>query len=408
MSETRLNNRRNWKAIAFPYDHFFPDDSKECQYCLTELQAEILRGIIEPLAWSTRWWSDTDTAINQDELTAFRDDIIRRLMMGCCGDETPIQYRYTGDGILQRSDDGGTTWTDAPEFDPRNNSVEFPPIEGEDGSDKRCSAATGAAALVKEQIGSNLTDEMTRYTLQQLITDWVQTMIQSSNPFEALLTVITNQIFALVISVIRPALTDPVYHQFACALYCTMADDGSFSDSQWQEARLKVESNITGVAGLFLGHLVYLLGMRGLTNLVRSAPAADGDCSDCECTDPCVIVVNTAPGMAVHLNVPPTDIDGDGNCVYIVTSELAFDSYQALYFGFGIGTFYDAAMCGYLLIDTKIITGGSGGTIAVIATRCGGSPEGLPHDACYAQMGFQSSPGDHVPFTVELHLRACP
>lgn len=328
-------------------------------------------------------------------------------MSCCCDDQTPLQYRYTGDGVLQQSTDGGETWTDCPLKDPRNNSPEFPPIPGEDGNDKRCQAATGAAALVKEQIGNNLTDDMGRYTLLQLITDWVTTMINSSNPLEALLTVVANQIFALVISVIRPALTDEVYHTFACALYCTMADDGSYSESQWAEARSKITTNIPGVAGLFLEHLVYLLGTRGLTNLCRSAPAADGDCSDCDCSTPCVIVVNTAPGEDINLNVPPDDIDEDGNCVYIVTSALVGGSYQALYFGFGIGEFYHVGDCGYLLVDSQIITGGAG-AVAIFATNCDGTPNGLPHNGCYAQMGYQTSPGNHEPFTVELHLRACP
>jgi len=206
-------------------------------------------------------------------------------MSCCCGNVTPTQYRYTAEGVLQLSEDAGVTWTDAPQFDTRNNSPEFPPISGDDGDDKKCQAAAGAALLVKEQVGDQLTDDMGRYTLLQLITDWVTTMVNSSNPFEALLTVVANQIFALIIATLRPALTDTVYDLFRCALYCNMADDASFDDSQWAAARDDITAMVGGIAGIFLEHLVYLLGSRGLTNLVRSAPVSDADCADCSCSD---------------------------------------------------------------------------------------------------------------------------
>lgn len=288
MQEILMNERRNWKAQVFPYDHFIPDNSPECLYCLTDNQAEILRGIIEPLAWHTRWWSDTDTPIDKDAIEAFRDDLTRRLMMSCCGDEIPVQYRYTTDGVLQRSEDGGSTWTDAPEYDPRNYSPQFPPMSGDDGDDKKCLAATGAVALIKEQVGDQLTDDMTRYTLAQLITDWVKTYLETSNPFLTLLTVIANQIFALIIAVLRPALTDAVYATLKCALYCHMGEDASFSIAQWQAVRNDITSQIGGIAGVFLEHLVYLLGAGGLTNLARAGGAASGDCFDCGCGADCV------------------------------------------------------------------------------------------------------------------------
>jgi len=96
--------------------------------------------------------------------------------------------------------------------------------------------------------------------------------------------VVANQIFALIISAVRAALTDDVYHLFACALYCTMADDASFSNAQWIAARSKILTDISGIAGVFLEHLVYLLGKTGTTNLIRSAPDNTGDCSDCGCS----------------------------------------------------------------------------------------------------------------------------
>jgi hypothetical protein len=240
--------------------------------------------MVEYLRWATRWVSDTEE-IDKDYIESFRDELEYRLMSGCCDDNLPIQYRYSSTGVLQRSLNGGGVWEDCPNYDPRVYSPVYPPMSGADDADKRCIAAVGGAALIKEQVGEQLTDDMSRYTLQQLITDWVGTMLETSNPFEALLRVITNQIFALVIATLRPALTTEVYDLLRCVLYDNMSDNASFTEEQWENARSDTLTKITGIAGIFLEHLLYLLGRVGLTNVVRQGYAIEGDCSDCnECT----------------------------------------------------------------------------------------------------------------------------
>jgi hypothetical protein len=207
--------------------------------------------------------------------------------MSCCCDQPPVQFRWTEDGDLERSVDGGVTWTPAPEYDPRLNSPRFPEPPGAESDDKKCIAATGMTALIKEQVGDNLTDDMARFTLGELISTWVQTMIQSSNPFQALITIAANQIFALVIAVLRPALTEAVYDMLTCIFYCNMADDISFNASQLDNVTTAVGDQIGGVATLFFQQLINLLGVVGLTNLARAGGASSGDCSDCDCT-PCI------------------------------------------------------------------------------------------------------------------------
>lgn len=282
MTERQANERRNWKGIIFPYDTFIPDDSPECQYCLTDKQATLLRGLLEPVGWVTRWWSDT-TDIDQDAIEAFRDDTIRRLMMSCCNEEFAIIFRWTEDGVLQSSNDGGTTWEDNPTEDPRHSSPTYPPVPGEPSDDKKCIAATGMTAIIKGQVGDQLTDDMSHFTLQELIETWVNTLLQTSNPFLALINIAVNQIFALVISALRAALTSGVYDTLTCIFFCNIADDLSFDDSRWATVRSDITDQISGIAGLFFEHLVFLMGAVGLTNLARSQAATTGDCSGCSC-----------------------------------------------------------------------------------------------------------------------------
>jgi len=158
-------------------------------------------------------------------------------------------------------------------------------------------------ALIKSQVGDQLTDDISRYELDELISDWVGTMIDSSNPFEALLTIAANQIFALVISLLRPALTETVYDTLLCIFYCNMADDASFNAAQLEDVRTDIGDQIGGIATLFLQQLVFLLGTVGLTNLARAAGATTGDCSECPECDPIARVWWTNGGAGT-----PTEI----------------------------------------------------------------------------------------------------
>jgi hypothetical protein len=316
-------DKRSWKGVQLDYDVIMSMSDRKCSYCLTEAQVTAILGFCDMFAWPTRWFSNS-TEIDRQVVQDFTAELERNLMGGCCDDNMPIQYRYTTDGLLEWSLNGGQNWTPAPQYDSRVYSVTFPPVPGEDGDDKKCVAATGMSALIKEQVGDQLTDDMSRYTLSQLITDWVNTLLQTSNPFQALITVVTNQIFALVIALVIPALTDAVYGILTCIFYCRMADDASFDTDAWQGVRADITEQISGIAGLFLEHLVYLLGEKGLTNLARAGGATEGDCASCACPGECG--VDWRVGFYYMGSFTPfgtfisSGTDDDGNFYMIVES----------------------------------------------------------------------------------------
>lgn len=405
MTERQANDRRNWKAMLFPYDTFIPDESEECQYCLTDKQATYLRGLLEPAGWKTRWWSD-ENEIDQDKIESFRDDLIRRLMMPCCGGEFEIIFQWTEDGVLQQSSDGGATWEDAPQEDPRNSSTVYPPTPGEPSDDKKCIAAAGMALLVKEGVGDQLTDDMGRYTLGQLISDWVTTIIQSSNPFEALIQIVTNQIFALLISAVRAALTEEVYHTLQCIFYCNIEDDLSFTDEGWAQVRSDILDQIPGIAGVFLEHLVFLLGKVGLTNLARSQAATEGECSECDCNPTCGAEWSIFGDDPTHFHGEILEVGDD----YLVAQSGVTGGSKYLLIRTPDNT-QGCIVTEFEDIDGSFIAAApaAGGSF-VGETIVEGSPNHFPADIvndgnCMAYIQFQADSG--LSFKVKLHFAPC-
>jgi len=138
--DQQSGSRRGWKGVQVDYDVIMSMSDRKCSYCLTEQQVTAILGIVDTFSWPTRWFSNT-TEINREIVADFAAELERNLMGGCCDDNMPIQYRYSIDGLLEWSLNGGQNWTPAPQYDPRVYSVTFPPAAGADGSSKRCIAA---------------------------------------------------------------------------------------------------------------------------------------------------------------------------------------------------------------------------------------------------------------------------
>lgn len=330
------------------------------------------------------------TSADGDWITAF--DLGACMTNNCCDDTPPI-YRFTIDGILERSTDDGATYEPAPQYDPRRNSPQFPPLAGDDNATKRCLAAAGAAALIKQQVGNELTDDMGRYTLAELISDWVNTVVNDGgNILEALITLAANQTFAIGIATLRAALTDTVYDTLQCILYCNISPDASFSEAQWQAVKSDIAEQIGGIASLFLQHLVNVLGAVGLTNLARSGGATEGDCDDCECGGCSDLWVINPEGVPEGYH--GTVIGRDETSITVQSGRLP-DSFGLYYLWVWTGS--SAACCETL--DAEAIEGSWLG-VDVLWRACGSNSDtaGNPAGQNMWSIFIKSS----VPFTANI------
>jgi len=357
----------------------------------------VFAGLIAEL---TYWYNyERDGTTHGAECAAVWKEIYNGIEWGdmscCCGDFTII-FQWTEDGELEQSTDGGITFTPAPEQDPRNSSPVYPPVPGEPTTDKSCDSAAGMSLLIKEGIGDQLSEDMGRYTLAQLIEDWVKTVIQTSNPFLALINIVANQIFALLISAVIAALTEEVYQQLTCIFYCNMADDLSFDEGRWTTVRSDILGQISGIAGVFLEHLVFLLGKVGLTNLARSQVGVTGDCSSCECSDSCAAtweVMGASHG---------TIVASDTNSITVEASNAGANYYVIIH------SVPDTDCC--VVVSSELISGDA--PTLVGWTDCGTTPtEGVPqhtgifgyNDYCVNYFQQQGA----TAFTVKITFAPC-
>jgi len=253
-SNLEIEKRRNWKAQTFPYDHYIPDESRECTYCLTDKQAEILRGIIEPLGWGTRWWSDTQE-IDKDTIESFRDDLIRRLMMGCCcGDNDGTLSRWSPQGHYQTSSDGGETWQDTPTSDPRNPQPMYPEMFPEDVVDERCTGADSIVTLVQAQLVDALEDDATAAEIMGIVIATLTVFFGALLPtvigalVVAIFGAVAAGIVALTVPAFKAAMTSDVFTRFRCNLFDNMALDASFTQEQVDLVYDRIGVEETGIA----------------------------------------------------------------------------------------------------------------------------------------------------------------
>jgi len=273
--------KHTYKALLWDYEWLLTLSDDECSYCLSEREVQILLSIVEYVGWKTRYIR-TLTEPDQSIITEWSGNLARKLMSGCCGDE-PTNQRYTADGYLEQSFDGGETW-ERDNSDPRFNSPIFPPLPGADGDDKKCAAAASAAAVIDDDIVQKLEESMTAADILALIA-LVLLLFLSGGSLAPLIVGLVSAILATGIEATKAAFTTEVWDTFRCILYCNMADDGSFTEAQWQQVKADIFDQIgTSIAQTFLITTVNAWGPAGLTNAARSGRVTEADCSDCDCT----------------------------------------------------------------------------------------------------------------------------
>ena len=280
------NPRTTYKAQLLDYDALLEASDEECSYCLSEREINMLLAFVEYIAWKTRYIA-TETEIDPFLIQKWANNLARKLMSGCC-DENEL-HRFSESGVYQTSDDGGITWHDDPENDPRNDAVGAPPLPGEPSASKKCAAADNVRGLF-EQYRDNLIEIVG-------VTPTVLAIIAGILAFIGVIAGVSGvgvgigvlflSMAAEIIQIggtgISGAITFTALNNFRCLVYCRMNDDGELTYEAWQGLLSDIADSFSGFAETFFFQTVNGMGYIGVTNAGTIGASTASDCEDCDC-----------------------------------------------------------------------------------------------------------------------------
>jgi len=382
------------------------DEPLLCLQVNDEWVSHIL-GVLTALDQSDTWLGTDDEIFDARQqvneiMLAFMEEC-----MDCCGpDEIPLS-RINEDGVYQQSTDGGVTWVDAPQFDPRNTIPRILANPSPDSDNAKCLYADSVVNHFKEgfidviEEGQTVSEVMATITA---IVEWV------FGPLTGPIGWIVPAIFAIAtavviggITLLKGEMTTAVWDGLRCLLDCNMQNDGSFSAENTSAIYAGIDDITADILPrTILKSWIAALGATGLSNAAHLGMGMTGaDCEDCSCGPACdplswhLGALNSGTYVA-----PPTVVDV-GSDYLTLSSVNRGDGTQSVY----ITSRADNDCCNF---STDVI---SGPTPDPVGIACGTSREvtnfvslGLTPPNNLNALGYLAS----SPFTVKITFGAIP
>lgn len=310
--------------------------------------------------------------------------------MPCGSDNVIVMSQWTPDGHYQESTDGGTTWHDAPNHDPRRNVPLPPPFLPPDTVDETCTYADSIVnTLINNWINATGATEDEATVIEGIIS-FLAGIFGAFGVVAAAITLgIAILIVAFTVAAWKAAFVSDVWDRLRCNLKENMGADGTFTQDQVDSVYDRIQTEETGIVAISLAQMVAALGTQGLTIAARAgrgAADADCDCEDCNCPFEDWITFGTFVECSDNRVVISSLDDGGGH--------------QAVYLGYGGGNTYDVDKG--RIIDHYNVISGSVATTGWNAVHTG-TLSFVGVGGCAAQQFWQ----DNSPFTVEVFYDDC-
>jgi len=302
------NPKQTYKARLLNYDMLLLASDTECSYCLSEREVQMLLGFVDYIAWKTRYIA-TETEIDTGLIGRWSANLARKLMSGCC-DEGEL-HRFNEQGVYQTSIDGGETWADDPDGDPRADYVGAPPLPGVPSDGKRCAAADNVRGLF-EQYRDNLIDIVGATPSLLAIIAGILAFIGVIAGVSGVgigIGVLFLTMAAEIIQIggtgITAEITFTALETFKCLVYCRMNDDGELDYEAWQGLLTDIATTFSGFAETFFYQTVNGMGYIGVTNAGTVGAATAAGCGDCGCGEWCYRFDFTTGQLGWVINTDP-------------------------------------------------------------------------------------------------------
>jgi len=290
----------------FPIISRRPDDDPKICIEINRSWLPALLGMVQPFRYPEYWLGTL--AENKQA----RADVLKLLDIlseagecdmtnNCCVNVTVILHRIDPITLqLQISIDGGATWTPDPESE-LNTAIQQPPLVTVGGGDK-CDAASNGKQHIEDIIAGSSENLGTAQTVLDLAIGVASIALGVMiffilGPEVAPITVeIITTAAGIIWGAAKAALelgktgfdsywTTDERDKILCALYCTIGEDGAFTDSQFAQFISKWKSLRTpSLAFDLVEKTVYVGGAIGLTNMCSYGDGAISDCNDCDCS----------------------------------------------------------------------------------------------------------------------------
>lgn len=251
----------------------------------------------------SRWW-----AWERDDLKRGKDaaavwagiyECVEARMDNNCGcggggNAIPMQYRYTPEGQLEVSQDGGITWEDGSAYDERNQVAVYPPPITPP-TDSECLYAENVTDKVKQVVEitiNNLESGGTVASAAGAILPALVALGLVAAP-AAVFMILLYGIAATVISVIAEGIGNSFdstfWGEFKCMWYCVINPDGEVTDAMIESVKQEVSAYFGVSNPLAIKTIQDTIGMLGANMLTNAARMGDSilssDCDDCGCDD---------------------------------------------------------------------------------------------------------------------------
>jgi hypothetical protein len=211
-----------------------------------------------------------------------------------------IQHRVNPITLqLEISIDNGETWLPDPESY-QNTGIQQPPLVTS-GSGTKCDAATNGKVHIEDFIAAASDNLATAGSVFEFavavmgVVLGIMLFFISGGTLSTVAVEIITTAVGLIWGIAQAAFTlgqtafDDYWtsderDKILCALYCTIGDDGAFTDQQYANFISKWDSLATpSVAYNMVKQATLAGGKIGLNNICSYGGAAESDCSDCDC-----------------------------------------------------------------------------------------------------------------------------
>jgi len=295
MSKKRRNNTLD---VGAPLPLVINTDKRMCVCLCIPDEPEYRQAFRGQLASLGKWFfwekgTPGDTRA-KEAAQLWRTLLYEDLEMPCgCGDDEKL-FRFDENGNLESSTDGGITWQLDPAADPRLTAPQSPLLPGADGSSKRCEAANNVTSHIKAKADDLIGDSAAWGNISGLLAGIgglliFLSIVGTGGALTPISLGIAGSLLGLGSAAFAAAMTEAVYEDLNCFLYCEVSPDGTFSAAAVGAIQARINDNMTGAAHKFLHDTVGLMGSKGLTNMAATdGIASTFECDDCDCNIACV------------------------------------------------------------------------------------------------------------------------